>query len=107
MLEKSSEGLISLERVVEKMAHAPSELFNVSQRGFIKEGYYADIVVVDPNKPYEVNKSNILSKCGWSPFENHKFKHSIEKTFVNGNLVYDNGNINEGFTGKRLLFNRG
>ena len=107
MLEKSSEGVISLERVVEKMAHAPSELFNVSQRGFIKEGYYADIVVVDPNKPYEVNKSNILSKCGWSPFENHKFKHSIEKTFVNGNLVYDNGNINEGFTGKRLLFNRG
>jgi len=107
MLEKSSEGLISLERIVEKMAHAPSELFNVSKRGFIKEGYYADIVVVDPNKPYEVTKSNILSKCGWSPFENHKFKHSIEKTFVNGNLVYDNGTINEGTKGQRLLFNRG
>lgn len=107
MLEKSSEGIITLERVVEKMSHAPADLFNISNRGYIKEGYFADIVVVDPNSSYTVNKNNILSKCGWSPFENHKFKHSIEKTFVNGELVYDNGKINEGSNGMRLLFDRG
>lgn len=104
MLQKASEGIIPLERVVEKMAHAPAILFNVEKRGFIREGYFADLVVVDPATSYQVTPSNILYKCGWSPFEGYTFNHSIDKTFVNGNLVYSDGKIIEGTTGKRLTF---
>lgn len=104
LFEKSKQGVISIERIVEKTAHAPSILFRVKERGFIREGYYADLVVVDPNKSFEVNKENIMYKCGWSPFEGTTFSHSIEKTFVNGNMVYDRSQIIEG-QGQRIQFN--
>jgi dihydroorotase len=106
MLEKVEDGIISLERVVEKMAHAPADLFRIEERGYIREGYYADLVVVDPKGSHLVNKDSIFYKCGWSPFEGHNFNHSVSKTFVNGSLVYHDGGIIEGSTGSRLLFNR-
>ncbi|MGC6434615.1 MAG: dihydroorotase [Crocinitomicaceae bacterium] len=105
MLEKVNEGKITIERVVEKMAHAPSQLFKIIDRGFIKEGYFADIVIIDPKSTHTVSRNTILSKCGWSPFEGYTFNHKIDKTFVNGNLVYDNGKIIEAGNGSRLLFN--
>lgn len=106
MLELSKQGVFSKEFVVNKMCHVPAELFQVKDRGYIREGYFADLVLVNPNKPYTVHKSNILYKCGWSPFEGETFSHSIEKTFVNGNLVYDAGKIEESALGKALTFNR-
>lgn len=106
MLEKVEEGKISIERVVEKMAHAPAILFRVQERGYIREGYFADLVVVDPNQKYNVTKENILYKCGWSPFEGVHFSNSVDMTFVNGNLVYRNGVVIDGTIGSRLLFNR-
>ncbi len=105
MLEKVNEGKITIEKVVEKMAHAPSQLFKIIDRGYIKEGYFADIVVVDPKATHTVSRNTILSKCGWSPFEGYTFNHKIDKTFVNGHLVYDNGQIIEAGNGARLLFN--
>ena len=98
--------MISIERVVEKMAHAPAILFKIEKRGYIREGYYADLVVIDPKKSITVTKENILYKCGWSPFEGVQFDHSIHSTYVNGNLVYSKGLIVDGTRGKRLLFNR-
>ena len=106
ILEKVKEGVISIEKAVEKMSHNPAKLFQIEKRGFIKEGYFADIVLIDPNKPQTVSKDNILYKCGWSPFEGTTFSHSITHTFVNGNLVYENGKFNENVRGKRLTFNR-
>ena len=106
ILEKVKEGVISIEKAVEKMSHNPAKLFQIEKRGFIKEGYFADIVLIDPNKPQTVTKENILYKCGWSPFEGTTFSHSITHTFVNGNLVYENGKFNENIRGKRLTFNR-
>jgi dihydroorotase len=106
MLEKSKEGKITLERVVEKMAHAPAILFEIEGRGFIREGYAADLVVVDPNKAHTVSHQNILSKCGWSPFEGTTFSHSVERTFVNGLEVYSKEKIQEKGIGQRLIFNR-
>lgn len=100
------QGKISLELIVQKMSHNVVDLFQIKNRGYIREGYYADLVLINPNKPYTVSKSNILYKCGWSPFEDHTFKSTIEKTFVNGNLVFDNGIIIESALGKRLQFNR-
>lgn len=105
MLWYAEQGRISRERVVEKMCHAPAVCFGVAERGFLREGYFADIVVVDPHQSYTVNPSNILYKCGWSPLENVTFPNSIDKVWVNGTLSW-----NQGFTGKikpeRLLFNR-
>ncbi len=106
MLEGVKEGWITLERVVEKMAHAPAICLQVAERGFIREGYCADLVLVNLNKPWTVQKDNILYKCGWSPFEGVEFHSVIEKTFVNGNLVYDNGIFNETHFGQRLQFKR-
>lgn len=106
MLEKVKQGKISIEKVVEKMAHSPAVLFAVKERGFIREGYFADLVVVDPAKELTVEKSNLLYKCGWSPFEGVTFSNRIAKTFVNGNLVYSNDQIIEGTLGSRLIFNR-
>jgi len=106
LFEKSKEGVISKERVIEKTAHAPSILFGVENRGFIREGYFADLVIIDPSTSTTVQKSNILYKCGWSPFEGITFSHSIEKTFINGVLSYDNGIITSENNGKRLTFNR-
>lgn len=87
------------------MAHNVATIFNIEKRGFIREGYFADLVLVDLNKPTEVTKSSLLYKCGWSPFEGTTFSSSIAKTFVNGHLVYDSGTFNESQKGKRLTFN--
>lgn len=106
MLEKAKEGVLSVEKVVEKMAHAPAICFQMEKRGFIKEGYFADIVVVDPNKSITVDKSNLLYSCGWSPFEGTTFSHTIDSTYVNGNLVYDGQEVKNNIFGKRLTFNR-
>ncbi|WP_199851642.1 dihydroorotase [Brumimicrobium mesophilum] len=106
LFEKAKQGIISKERVIEKTAHAPSILFGVENRGFIREGYFADLVIINPNKSTTVSKENILYDCGWSPFEGITFSHQIEKTFVNGNLVFDNDKIIDQSTGKRLTFNR-
>ncbi len=106
MLEKAKDGLISVERVVEKMAHAPAILFNIEERGFIREGYHADLVVVDPERVTEVIPQSLLYKCGWSPFLGTVFSHAIDRTYVSGNCVYADGQIIEGTNGQRLLFNR-
>lgn len=106
MLEMSKKGLISLEKVIEKMCHAPADLFRIDRRGYIREGYYADLVLVNPAHSWVVSPENILYKCGWSPFEGTTFSHQVTHTFVNGDLVYDNGNVISGKQGKRLLFNR-
>lgn len=104
MLEFYHQGKISLEKIVEKMSHNPAILFRIQERGFVREGYYADLVLVDLNKPSTVSKQNILAKCGWSPFEGISFKSSIQSTFVSGNLVYDKGVIFEEKKGMRLQF---
>jgi dihydroorotase len=106
MLELVKQGKISVEKVVEKMCHNPAILFNVKDRGYIREGYYADLVLVDTNSPWTVEKSNVIAKCGWSPFEGQEFSASVTHTLVNGNLVYENGNIIEGSLGSRLMFDR-
>ena len=102
MLELCRQGVFTEELVVEKMAHAPAELFGINDRGFIREGYYADLVLVNPNAPWTVSKDNLLYKCGWSPMEGATFSHRVEKTFVNGHLVYDNGVFDEYYRGKEL-----
>lgn len=106
MLEKALDETITIEKVVEKMAHHPAICFKLKERGFIREGYYADLVLVNPKLKNRVSKANILYKCGWSPFEGTTFSHSIEKTFVNGHLVYENNKVNDSIKGKRLKFDR-
>lgn len=106
ILEKVKEGVISIEKAVEKMSHNPAKLFQIEKRGFIKEGYFADLVLINPKKSYTVSKDNILYKCGWSPFEGTTFSSSITHTFVNGNLIYNNGVFDEKTKGKRLTFDR-
>jgi dihydroorotase len=106
LLDLYRQGKISLEEIVQKSAHNTATCFRVERRGFIREGYWADIVLADIDKPYRIDKANIRSKCGWSPFEGHEFGASIAYTFVSGNLVYEKGNIIEGITGKRLHFER-
>lgn len=104
MIDKSRAGEIMPEKVVEKMCHAPAELFSIEKRGFIREGYYADLVLINPDLPYRVTTDNILSKCGWSPFENHVFSSSIERTYVNGSLAYAGGKVNPEVRGRELTF---
>ena len=106
MFELVKENKITIERVVEKMCHNPAILFGLKERGYIREGYKADLVLVDPNSPWTVDKSNVLAKCGWSPFEGQEFSSRVTHTWVNGNLVYTDGQIIEGTTGERLLFDR-
>jgi dihydroorotase len=106
MLEAYHNGKITLEKIVEKMCHNPSILFQIEKRGFIKEGYFADLVIVNTNNPWAVKKENILYKCGWSPFENTTFRSRITHTFVNGSLVYKNFKVYEVKAAKRLTFNR-
>ena len=106
ILEKVKEGVISIEKAVEKMSHNPAKLFQIEKRGFIKEGYFADLVLIDANKPQTISKDNILYKCGWSPFEGTTFSSTITHTFVNGNLMYNNGVFNNEIKGKRITFNR-
>lgn len=106
MIEMYHRGKISLEKIAEKMCHNPSILFEVEKRGYIKPGYFADLVVIDINNPWSVNKDNILYKCGWSPFEGTTFKSRITHTFVNGVLAYNNFKVLDVKAGKRLTFNR-
>ena len=106
MLEFYHQGKVSLEWIVTKMCHAPADCFQLKERGFIREGFFADLVVVDPNKPWTVTKQNILYQCAWSPFEGTVFKSSVSKTFVNGNLVYNQGVFDETTRGMRLEFDR-
>lgn len=106
MLEFYKQGFISLEKIVEKMCHNPAILYRMTKRGFIREGYYADLTLVDLNSQWTVAKDNLLYKCGWSPLEGTTFKTKIEQTFVNGNLVYDNGVWNEGIKGIALDFTK-
>ena len=105
MLELVKQNEFTLELVVDKMCHAPAELYKVKDRGYLREGYYADIVVVDQNVPFTVRAENILTKCGWSPFEGYMFHNSVRQTFVNGNLVYNQGEILRNSFGKRLVYN--
>lgn len=106
MLDFYHRKKITLEQIVQKMSHNVADLFRVQNRGYLREGYFADLVLVDLNKETAVSKSNILYKCGWSPFEGHTFKSSIVKTFVNGHLVYDQGKFDESVKGSRLSFER-
>lgn len=104
MLEMVVEGCFTYEKVVEKMAHMPADLFHIDRRGYIRPGYYADLVLVDPEKCWTVAPENILYKCGWSPFEGTTFHHSVTHTFVNGQLVYDNGVINDDVRGMEVRY---
>ncbi|WP_396173526.1 dihydroorotase [Flavobacterium sp.] len=106
MFEAYHQGQISVEKIVEKMCHNPAIIFKIEKRGFIKEGFYADLVIVNPGLPWNVKKENILAKCGWSPFEGYTFKSRITHTFVNGELVYQNFKVKDVPVGKRLLFDR-
>ncbi|MBM1104794.1 dihydroorotase [Aurantibacter crassamenti] len=106
MLEKYHQGVISLERLIEKMCHNPAILFDIEKRGYLKEGYFADIAIVDLDNPQKISKENIAYKCGWAPFEGTTFKSRITHTFVNGYLAYENGNFSEKREAMRLTFNR-
>jgi dihydroorotase len=106
MLHYVQEGRISIEKVVEKMCHAPAQCFHIEERGYIREGYWADLVLIDPKQSYTVSKSNILYKCGWSPLEGVTLPMSIDKTIVNGHIAFENGRVNDQIMGKRLRFNR-
>ena len=106
MFEANHQGKISVEKIVEKMCHNPAKIFKIEKRGFIKEGFYADLAIVNPGLPWSVKKENILAKCGWSPFDGFTFKSRITHTFVNGELVYQNFKVKDIRVGKRLLFER-
>lgn len=106
MLDFYKQGKISLEKIVEKMCHNPAIMFDVQERGYIREGYWADLVLVDINQPSLVDKSNILYKCGWSPFEGHTFQSTITHTIVSGHLAFEKGVFNEKVKGKRIRFDR-
>lgn len=106
MLHYHREGKITLEKVVEKMSHAPAKCFQIAERGFIREGYYADLVLVNLHQTNTVSKDNLLYKCGWSPLEGFQFPATVEKTFVNGYPVYQNGKVDSTYRGMRLKFNR-
>lgn len=106
LLDKYRDGVISLEQIVQKFAHNPARLFQIRERGFVREGYHADLVVADLNQAFEVTKENLLYKCGWSPFDGHTFKSKIAYTFVNGTLMWDGKEVSQHQVGQRLLFNR-
>lgn len=105
-IQRVTEGKLTLERVVEAVCHAPAQLFNVHERGYLREGYAADLTLVDPRKPHTVVREEVLSKCGWSPFEGYTFSSSIAMTFVNGQRVWDGTTVNDAVRGQRLTFDR-
>jgi dihydroorotase len=105
MLHYVQQGKISIEKVVEKMCHAPAQCFNIHNRGYIREGYWADLVLINPNQDYTITKNNILYQCGWSPLEGETLPATITHTLVNGNIVYENGSVNDTLKGMRLAFN--
>jgi dihydroorotase len=104
LLDMARDGVFSPEKVVEKTAHAPADLFGIVRRGYIRKGYYADLVLIDPEKSFTVSGENLLYKCGWSPFEGHTFGHSVLKTFVNGQPAYDDGRINDSVRGMEVRY---
>ncbi len=104
MLRMAEMGIFTKEKVVEKMAHIPAALYRIDRRGYIRPGYFADLVLIDPTVHWTVSKDNILSKCGWSPFEGYTFHHAVWKTFVNGELVYSDGEVNDDVRGRELRF---
>ena len=106
MFEMHKKGLISIEKIIEKMCHNPAILFQIEKRGFIKKGYFADLVLVDTSSLYTVTKDSLLYRCKWSPFEGTIFTNKITHTFVNGYLIYNQGVFNKNIRGKRLIFNR-
>lgn len=106
MLKKVHEGELSLPMMVDKMCHAPTDLFQVSERGYLREGYFADIVLIDLEEIWSIDKSNTYYKCGWTPLQNWRMQGRVKKTLVNGNLVFDNGKFNESHNGMRLDFRR-
>jgi dihydroorotase len=106
MLELWHRKIFSLEKIIEMMCHNPAILFNIKKRGFIREGYKADLCLIDPSSPWHVTKENILYKCGWSPFEGTTFKSKVIQTIINGTIVFDNGILNEDYRGQRLEFDR-
>ena len=106
-LEHVHDGVFDIEKVVEKTSHNVALRFNVAERGFVREGYYADLTIIDMNKPFSVSKEDVLYKCGWSPFEGYQFRSSINATILNGQVVFEDGEIvKEPFMGKQLTFNR-
>lgn len=106
LMEQYHKGRISIERLVQKMSHNPAILFNVEKRGYIREGYFADLVIINPNNPWTVNKDNILYKCGWSPFEGLTFRSRITHTFINGHLAYHNFKLSDQRAAMRITFER-
>jgi len=100
----SKKGFISIEKVIQKMCHAPADLFRIEKRGYIREGYFADLVLVDPNQSWIVSPENILYKCGWSPFEGVEFSNKVVATFVNGEQVFSNDGILKTILGSRISF---
>ncbi len=104
MLELAEPQVFSKEDVVQKMCHAPADLFHIHNRGYIREGYQADLVIVNPDSKWSINKENILSKCGWSPLENYSLKNKVERTFVNGHTVYNDGQLDDSYRGQELRF---
>ena len=106
MLEAYHQQKISLEKIVQKMCHNPAILFDVSKRGFVQEGFYADLVIFDIKSPWKVSNDNLMYKCNWSPFENKTFKSRILYTLVNGNLVFSNGKVIESGLGMKINFDR-
>lgn len=106
MLRLVDEGLLTIETLVEKMCHAPARIFEINKRGYIKRGYFADFVLLRPRSPHTITKEDIMSKCGWSPFEGETFNWQVEQTWVNGECAYSDGKINENVKGKMITFNR-
>ena len=111
MLEFYHQKKVSLERIIEKMCHAPADCFEVKDRGYLREGYFADLVLLDTKQQWTVHdegkpNENVLYKCGWSPFDSYTFSGKVLKTFINGNLVFDEGKFFESVKGERLAFNR-
>jgi len=104
MLEMSRKGFITVDKLVQKMCHAPADLFRIEERGYIREGYFADMVLIDPNKSWVVSPENILYKCGWSPFDGLEFSHQVNTTFVNGKIAYRNNKIQPSVNGERVIF---
>ncbi|MDJ0758669.1 MAG: dihydroorotase [Woeseiaceae bacterium] len=106
LFDLADQGVLTPELLVDRACHAAVDIFGVEERGYLREGYYADLVIVDPNRPYRVQKSNLLAKCHWSPFENHEFSATIDTTIVNGQIVYADGELTGAIPGQRLQFSR-
>jgi dihydroorotase len=106
LFDLAKDGKLTNEKIVDKTSHAVADIFGVVDRGYVREGYFADLVLVDPNKPYTVNSANLLAKCHWSPFEGHTFSSTIDSTIVNGTIAYQDGNVSDEIAGQRLDCNR-